>query len=282
MGEIGSRDSDENIGLILSQSPISGEGVAPGTPVNIVVAQMIPLTTVPDLSHREENAAIQILENARLQLGTVSEQESEVASGIILAQTPPAGSQVKADTTVNVTISHLIERTLVLAVDNPTPKVGKHVDFYAHLEPSTDQGHFKFMFGDGVVSDWTRNPKINHAYLSKGSYTVTVLANVGKTSLQDGLSINVNSTAIWYLMSATGILIVVGSLSAAIAILHGRNLFRKWIRLVCIVDPGKPHVTRAESKSDSPIVRIRLVDSMDEREVNVTLNHHTGEGRNHD
>lgn len=93
-------------GTVIRQSPESGESVAGGTKVTIVVSQGRQSVAVPDLKNMTESEARKALEEKGLQCGTVSSDYSDtVEEGKVIDQSEAAGKTVYSGTTVNITVS---------------------------------------------------------------------------------------------------------------------------------------------------------------------------------
>jgi serine/threonine-protein kinase len=107
--------SDERmVGKVIAQDPKAGTKTAPGSKVGIVIgvasvaeksAQAVAVKT-PDVSGRTRDEAAQILQDAELALGDVSEQQAsdEQMAGKVIAQDPKAGTEIAPGGKVAVTI----------------------------------------------------------------------------------------------------------------------------------------------------------------------------------
>lgn len=93
-------------GTVIRQNPDSGTMAMEGTKVTIVVSQGKESVTVPDLKNHTEEEARKALEDARLQVGTVSTDYSDtVEEGKVIDQSEVAGKTVYSGTTVNFVVS---------------------------------------------------------------------------------------------------------------------------------------------------------------------------------
>ncbi|MDD4125071.1 MAG: PASTA domain-containing protein, partial [Eubacteriales bacterium] len=93
-------------GAVLRQS--IAEGVSdkvPGTKVTITVCVKKTTVTVPDLSGKTLDQAVDILINLGLELGVVSYEQSNSPSDTVINQSPAANIEVAFNTEVNVTLS---------------------------------------------------------------------------------------------------------------------------------------------------------------------------------
>ncbi len=101
---------DDRIGIVLSQRPPSGTLVHPRSGVNVSVG--VESVIVPSIEGRSIDEASKSLQNTRLHLG---EQTGEPAPpdrmGLVLSQRPSAGTRVRPDSRVAVSVG--IESALV-------------------------------------------------------------------------------------------------------------------------------------------------------------------------
>jgi serine/threonine-protein kinase len=97
-------------GTVLSQNPAAGAKADPGATVAIVVARAIPKVVVPDLVGLSETEASGTLTAAglvpRTTLRDVTDQSQD---GIVLAQRPAAGTQVKQGAPVRLFVGQLVQ-----------------------------------------------------------------------------------------------------------------------------------------------------------------------------
>jgi len=91
---------------IVGQLPSAGGHVREGRVVDVVVSDGEPTTKVPNVANMSVRDATVTLENARLDVGAVSNQyNTDVAEGTVLSQKPEALSQVPAGTKVDLVIA---------------------------------------------------------------------------------------------------------------------------------------------------------------------------------
>ena len=100
---------DESVaaGSIIRTDPAAGSQVAAGTTVVIYVSrpQVATTTKVPSLIGMSVNDARTLLVQNKLGLGSTTEQYSDKPAGTIIGQNPAAGSTVKVNSRVSVTVS---------------------------------------------------------------------------------------------------------------------------------------------------------------------------------
>ena len=100
---------DESVaaGSIIRTDPAAGSQVAAGTTVVIYVSrpQVATTTKVPSLIGMNVNDARTLLVQRKLGLGSQTEQYSDQPAGTIIGQSPAAGSTVKVNSRVSITVS---------------------------------------------------------------------------------------------------------------------------------------------------------------------------------
>src|SRR6202795_1030356 len=93
-------------GKVISQDPPSGNSVAQGSPVNLVISSGPQMVTVPNVEGLTQDAATTAITAAKLTGGTVTQQSSNtVATGKVISQDPPSGNSVAQGSPVNLVIS---------------------------------------------------------------------------------------------------------------------------------------------------------------------------------
>jgi serine/threonine-protein kinase len=118
---ISERDPSDQIpaGDVLSQTPVSGTPLDPGSTVNVVISSGPPQITVPDVSGKVLGDAQAALTQAGLQATIEYFVDATSALGTVLKEDPGAGSPARKGSTV----------TLDIAVPGVVPDVvGKPVD----------------------------------------------------------------------------------------------------------------------------------------------------------
>jgi beta-lactam-binding protein with PASTA domain len=93
-------------GLVISEDPIAGTSVVSGSAVNIVVSGGPAPVSVPNVVGLTQAAATTAITGSGLTLGTVTQQSSAtIASGIVISESPTAGTSVAAKSAVNLVVS---------------------------------------------------------------------------------------------------------------------------------------------------------------------------------
>ncbi|HZV72913.1 MAG TPA: Stk1 family PASTA domain-containing Ser/Thr kinase [Conexibacter sp.] len=97
-------------GTVLSQDPIAGAKVEPGSSVAIVIARAIPMVDVPDLLGQSGTEAAATLTAAGLVPRTSMRDVTDRAQdGIVLDQRPAPGTQVKKGAPVRIIVGRLVQ-----------------------------------------------------------------------------------------------------------------------------------------------------------------------------
>ena len=93
-------------GKVISQNPASGSSMAEGFPVNLVISSGPQMVTVPTVEGLTQGAVTTTIIEAKLKLGTVTQQTNNtVATGKVISQGPASGSSMAQDSPVNLVIS---------------------------------------------------------------------------------------------------------------------------------------------------------------------------------
>jgi serine/threonine-protein kinase len=96
---------DDEVGRVLETSPAGGESVAPGSAVDLVVGAEPESTVVPDLLGVTETRAGELLEDAGLELGDVTEDASDEPVGNVISSNPRGGTSVDPGSSVDIVLS---------------------------------------------------------------------------------------------------------------------------------------------------------------------------------
>ena len=99
--------NDENIprGFIISQNPVAGTKMSPGTTVDLVVSKGPSLIVISDLSRKSPEDAIQILETLGFEYELIEEYSEDVEIGLVSGTIPEAGEIVTPDELIQVIVS---------------------------------------------------------------------------------------------------------------------------------------------------------------------------------
>ena len=92
-------------GFIISQNPVAGTKMSPGSSVDLVVSNGPSLIEISDLSRKSLVDAIQILETLGLEYEFVEEYSEDVSVGLVSHTLPEAGEIVTPDQIISVIVS---------------------------------------------------------------------------------------------------------------------------------------------------------------------------------
>ena len=99
--------NDESIprGFVISQNPVAGTKMSPGTKVDLVVSKGPSLIEISDLSRKSPEDAIQILETLGFEYELIEEYSEDVEIGLVSGTLPEAGEIVTPDQLIQVIVS---------------------------------------------------------------------------------------------------------------------------------------------------------------------------------
>ncbi|MDE0547568.1 Stk1 family PASTA domain-containing Ser/Thr kinase [Microbacterium sp. C7(2022)] len=93
-------------GNVIRTDPAAGETLEPGSDVRVFVSEGQEMSTVPTLEGLGQDAASHALEDAGLTLGIVTpSNDPALAEGTVISADQPAGSEVPAGSSVNLTVA---------------------------------------------------------------------------------------------------------------------------------------------------------------------------------
>jgi beta-lactam-binding protein with PASTA domain len=104
LGQVREKESTVTPGTIIEQDPEAGKRVPFYRSINVVIATPAQVA-VPDLTGMARVDAVSKLERARLRVGRIIGRASSSAADTVLAQDPPLGTRVAANTTVDLTVA---------------------------------------------------------------------------------------------------------------------------------------------------------------------------------
>lgn len=99
--------NDENIpiGFVISQNPMAGKKMGPGSTVDLVISSGPSLIELGDLSKKSIEDATQILETLGLDFEITEEFSEEIEEGLVAGTIPAAGEVIVPDEIVTVIVS---------------------------------------------------------------------------------------------------------------------------------------------------------------------------------
>jgi len=92
-------------GFIISQNPVAGTKMSPGSSVDLVVSKGPSLIEIVDLSRKSLVDAIQILETLGLEYEFIEEYSEDVSVGLVSHTLPAAGEVITPDQIIKVIVS---------------------------------------------------------------------------------------------------------------------------------------------------------------------------------
>jgi serine/threonine protein kinase len=98
-------DDNVPIGFIISQNPMAGRKMSPGSSVDIVISSGPSLIALGDLSRKSVEDATQILETLGLQFETLEEYSEDIEEGLVSGTIPEAGEIITPDDVVTIIVS---------------------------------------------------------------------------------------------------------------------------------------------------------------------------------
>ena len=99
--------NDDNIprGFVISQNPVAGTKMGPGSIIDLVVSKGPSLIEITDLSRKSPEDAIQILETLGFEYELLEEYSEDVEIGLVSGTVPIAGEIVTPDQLIQVVVS---------------------------------------------------------------------------------------------------------------------------------------------------------------------------------
>ena len=98
-------DDNVPIGFVISQNPMAGKKMGPGSSVDLVISSGPSLIVLGDLSKKSLEDATQILETLGLEFETVEEFSEDIEEGLVSGTLPEAGEIVTPEDIVTVIVS---------------------------------------------------------------------------------------------------------------------------------------------------------------------------------
>ena len=98
-------DDTVPIGFIISQNPMAGKKMGPGSSIDLVISSGPSLIQLTDLSRKSLEDAAQILETLGLEYETIEEFSEDVEEGLISGTLPESGEIITPDDVVTLVVS---------------------------------------------------------------------------------------------------------------------------------------------------------------------------------
>jgi eukaryotic-like serine/threonine-protein kinase len=132
-----SSDSVEE-GLVIHSEPSAGETATNGSSVTLVVSAGPKLAKVPVLVGTQRSVAVQQIRGRGLE-ASISEEEGSTPAGEVIAQSPSAGTEVEAGSTVAIVVSAGEEQARVPNVIGKLRREAVQAVREAGLEPTVEE-----------------------------------------------------------------------------------------------------------------------------------------------
>ena len=99
--------NDDNVpmGFIISQNPMAGKKMGPGSTVDLVISSGPSLIELGDLSRKSVEDATQILETLGLEFETLEEYSEDIEEGLVAGTLPEAGEIITPDDVITIIVS---------------------------------------------------------------------------------------------------------------------------------------------------------------------------------
>lgn len=104
VGDIEERPSDQPKGVVLEQTPRSGEVVTKNMRVNLIIAGE-PEPVIPDIVGLSQPDATNALLEAGFRVGKIETEDSGKPAGTVVSQNPVAGNTAPKDTEISIVLS---------------------------------------------------------------------------------------------------------------------------------------------------------------------------------
>ena len=98
-------DDNVPIGFIISQNPMAGKKMGPGSTVDLVISSGPSLIELGDLSRKSVEDATQILETLGLEFETLEEYSEDIEEGLVSGTLPEAGEIITPNDVVTIIVS---------------------------------------------------------------------------------------------------------------------------------------------------------------------------------
>jgi len=158
----------------------------------------------------------------------------------ILAQSQEEGIRIAEDRVIPES-----RMSLFLHADPDSAAIGKTINFTAHIEPPDQEAEYRFFFGDGTQTEWSRNPGAQHAYTQSETYNAYVTARVGQGPATESFPISITITS----TSENGSLLKIILIVVAAIIVAGIGYFLlRPIKIPKIIPHGDSGVQSIDSE----------------------------------
>jgi len=132
-------DNSVPIGFVISQNPMAGKKMGPGSSIDLVISSGPSLIELGDLSKKSLEDATQILETLGLAFETIEEFSEDTEEGIISGTLPEAGEIVTPDEIITLIVS--------LGIKIEVPEV-EGLNYQAAIDALEEAGLVAIISGD--------------------------------------------------------------------------------------------------------------------------------------
>ena len=132
-------DNNVPIGFVISQNPMAGKKMGPGSSIDLVISSGPSLIELGDLSKKSLEDATQILETLGLAFETIKEFSEDTEEGIISGTLPEAGEIITPDEIITLIVS--------LGIKIEVPEV-EGLNYQAAIDALEEAGLVAIISGD--------------------------------------------------------------------------------------------------------------------------------------
>ncbi len=155
-------DDDVEPGKVIKTSPKAKSKVSPGDIIKIYVSSTEDTLVVPDLMGKTLEEAEELIEEAGLKVGAISEMESTKKEGTIIQQVPSPGETVDKDAEIDIIISKksdgAISKTITVTI--PQDKETTQIKVVANGKTAFNQSVNKKEIAKDVLVEGTAPLKV--------------------------------------------------------------------------------------------------------------------------
>jgi hypothetical protein len=216
LGDITKRASDNKEGTILLQEPSAGTRVPVGSPVNLWISSKRekPVAKINPAHLRVIQGEKAVFESQSTPEGGIKENwtgpRGQKATGnsfkvytdqlnpdsyvIMLEVIDRWGKTDKATATLEVIPTPIVKYNVTIQAAPTSIEEGKSVRFRAAINPIVQGVQYRFNFGDGSWSNWTRELEAMHVYPSSGIYHAFVIVRKEETIIAESSTVQIEVT----------------------------------------------------------------------------------------
>ena len=190
------RDESVPVDHVISQDIPSGRQVKRGDTVSLVISSGKKTVTVPDVKGKTKEDATSLIKDAKLKVTVLENYDAEVGAGLVISQSPAAGTSQITGSTVTIYVSKGKQPVQVNFAGNggtasSDAKSVYYMDTYGNLPTASRTGYtftgWYTSAADGaqVTASSTVSTTSNHvlyAHWTANNYTVMLDANTGSVS----------------------------------------------------------------------------------------------------